>query len=57
MFKKGAAVKQIMPAPIEGVVDSFSVDQINGTVQVKVVWEDSAGQHEHFFNETEIEAV
>ena len=32
-FKKGDAVRQVMPAPFEGVVAGFDVDQETGAVQ------------------------
>lgn len=54
-FKKGDKVTQVLPEPISGEVDSFSVDQETGDVQIKVVWVDNEGiTHERFFVESEL---
>lgn len=57
-FIKGQAVKQVLPAPVEGVVEGFSIDQEGGNLLVKVTWRD-ADDHDNarFFREEEIEAV
>lgn len=58
VFRKGDKVIQILPDPIVGEVDSFSVDQETGDVQIKVVWIDNDGvQHARFFVESEVEAT
>lgn len=54
---KGAAVRQIVK-PIEGVVESFAIDQETGARQFKVVWSDADGNEcSRYFAEGEIEAV
>lgn len=53
---KGTSVRQVMPAPVQGVIDSFSVDQQSGELQYYVVWTDEAGNEQgRFFNEGQIE--
>jgi hypothetical protein len=57
VFKKGDAVRQIMPAPIEGVVSGFQVDQETGSLQVRVEYTDETGEaRERFFSADQIEA-
>lgn len=54
---KGALVRQIVK-PIEGVVQSFSIDQETGARQFQVGWLDEDGNEcSRFFAEGEIEAV
>lgn len=56
-IKKGDNVRQIV-TPIEGVAESFSVDQETGQVLIMVKWIDSDGvEHSKFFTADEIEAV
>jgi hypothetical protein len=42
-LKKGDAVVQVVPAPIEGVVDGFALDQDTGEVKVLVAYTDADG--------------
>lgn len=57
-FKKGDAVAQVLPAPIVGTVDGFSLCQETGEVMPKVVWSDADGvQHERYFREDELVAA
>jgi hypothetical protein len=53
---KGTAVRQVMPQPVAGTIDSFSVDQETGEVQYYVVWTDAEGNPQgRFFTESQIE--
>lgn len=55
-FKQGDAVKQILPAPITGVVDRFVFDPATGDVDVVVRRTDADGHvHETVFGADEIE--
>lgn len=59
-FKKGATVRQIMPAPVVGTVERYDVDQETGEVQVLVVWPDADGdghQESRYFKADQIELV
>jgi hypothetical protein len=40
-FTKGQKVVQVQPAPIEGTVVGFGVDQQTGAVQIQVEWVDA----------------
>ena len=42
-FKKGDAVVQIVPAPIEGTVEGFALDQDTGEVKILVQHTDADG--------------
>lgn len=53
-FQAGAAVKQIVPAAIEGVVTRFVFDETSGDIHCIVT--DATG-HEWSFREDKIEAV
>jgi hypothetical protein len=56
-FKKGDAVAQIVQ-PIQGVVDSFQVDQETGSLLVHISWVDAdGGEHGKFFLEEDLTAV
>ena len=58
MFKKGDVVRQVMPAPIEGVVTGFSVDQETGVVLTMVEFKDASGEvAENYFQPGQIEAA
>ena len=58
MFEKGTKVRQIMPKPVEGEVDMYTVDQNTGKVQVHVTWADANGDtHGTYFFAHELEAV
>lgn len=55
--RKGDTVRQIV-TPIEGVVDSFQVDQETGELQYLVKWTDAdGGEHSKYFAEGEVEVV
>ena len=57
-FKKGDAVRQIMPAPIAGTVTGFSVDQETGTVLTLVEFIDVDGDvAENYFQPDQITAA
>lgn len=53
-MKRGDNVRQILPAPITGYVDGFSVDQETGDKLVHVTDKDGQGR---FFKESELEVV
>lgn len=42
-FKKGDAVVQVVPAPIEGTVEGFALDQDTGEVKILVQYDDAEG--------------
>lgn len=55
MFTKGQIVKQVVPAPIEGEVAGFSLDQENGEVLVLVSYVDIDGEvHSRYFKQSEL---
>ena len=57
-FIKGQAVAQIVPAPIEGVVDGFSLDQDTGEVTVLVTYTDEdSNKQTRYFKQSELVAV
>lgn len=59
-IKKGDTVRQIMPAPVVGVVTEYNVCQETGDVQVKVEWPDQDGDgiaESRFFRIDQIEKV
>lgn len=57
-IKKGSKVRQVMPAPIEGTVTGFDVDQEHGTVTYRVEYPGPDGEPtERFFRDGEIEEV
>ena len=59
-FKKGDAVRQVMPAPIVGVVERYDVDQETGDVQILVTSPDVDGDgnaESRYFKEDQLEAV
>lgn len=59
-IKKGDTVRQILPAPIVGVVEEYVVCQQSGEVSVKVVWPDADGdgiEESRYFKLSEVEAV
>jgi hypothetical protein len=52
-FKKGDAVVQVVPAPIEGTVEGFALDQDTGEVKILVQHEDSEGNiHSGYFSQS-----
>lgn len=56
--RKGDAVRQILPAPIEGVVESFSICQETGKPQVMVTTTNAAGDKEsRFFDVDAVELI
>lgn len=59
-IRKGSTVRQIMPAPIVGVVEKYEVDQETGQVQVLVVSPDADGDgndEARYFKLSEVELV
>jgi hypothetical protein len=57
-FKKGDKVVQVMPAPVEGEVAGFSLDQDTGEVIVLVSSVDADGvEHSRYFKQSEIQAA
>ena len=57
-FVQGQAVKQILPAPIEGTVDAFGFDPNTGNITVLVSYKDAEGNdQQRYFNQSEIEAA
>ena len=59
-IKKGDTVRQIMPAPVVGVVTEYNICQEHGTVQVKVEWPDTDGDgipQSRFFKADEVEVI
>jgi hypothetical protein len=57
-FKKGDVVRQIVPAPIEGTVESVTIDPDSGDRLFKVVWPDANGdgiEESRYFTEEQIE--
>lgn len=56
-IKKGDSVRQLV-TPIEGVADSFSVDQESGQILVLVKWTDAEGtEHSKYFSGDELEVL
>lgn len=52
-FKKGDEVVQIVPAPIEGTVEGFALDQDTGEVKVLVEYTDADGNAQSgYFSQT-----
>lgn len=61
-FKPGDKVRQVLPAPVEGTVVGFSLDQTTGDVQFHVAWKHTdADGEEHvgtrYFTQEQLEAV
>jgi hypothetical protein len=58
MFKKGDAVKQVLPAPVVGTVEGFGLCQETGEVTMRVVSVDADGAaHERYFKQDELVAA
>lgn len=63
VVKKGDTVRQILPAPVQGVVVGFNVDQETGDLLTLVQWEqDTNGDGDpdicqKYFRASEIEVV
>lgn len=56
-FKKGDTVRQVVPV-IEGVIESFQVDQETGELQLLVSWQGTEGDTQSkYFLASELEAV
>lgn len=56
--RKGDKVRQKMPAPIEGVVSSFSICQETGKVQVLVTTTNAEGDEEgRYFAASDLEVI
>ena len=56
-FKKGDAVRQVMPAPIVGNVAGFHADQETGQLQVCVEYQENGETRTRYFDAEQIEAV
>lgn len=54
---KDTLVRQIVPAPVQGVVKDYAVDRESGATQVLVAWTDADGDHERFFREEDVEVI
>lgn len=56
-IKKGSAVKQVMPAPIKGIVAGYRIDPETGRRQTEVAFADEEGEITSvFFFDEQIEA-
>jgi hypothetical protein len=53
-FKKGTPVKQVVEAPLEGVITAITLDETSGEATYLVETEDG---HARWFSEKEIETV
>lgn len=52
-FKKGDAVRQVVPAPVEGVITGQAI--VDDEVQYSVQWTGPDGDsHERFFTEDQL---
>lgn len=57
-FVKGQAVTQVMPQPIQGVVEAFGFDPNTGNVNVLVSYTDADGNdQQRYFNQDELVAT
>ena len=61
-FKPGDKVRQVLPAPVEGTVVGFNLDQTTGDVQFHVAWKDKDADgvehvHTRYFVQEQLEAV
>lgn len=57
-FKKGDAVTQVLPAPIQGVVTGFALCQETGDVHAQVTYTDADGAvHVRHFAQSELKAT
>lgn len=57
-FKAGDQVRQILPAPVEGTVESVTIDPNTGDRLFKVVWPDADNDgvdESRYFTEEQIE--
>lgn len=55
---KNSVVRQVVPAPIEGVVTDYAIDRESGITQVLVAWLDADGvPHERYLLESEVEVI
>lgn len=54
-FKRGDAVRQVMPAPISGHVTGFDVDQETGVRQIQVTFHNGEETRIRFFAEGDLE--
>jgi hypothetical protein len=55
-FKKGDVVRQVMPAPIEGTITGFHVDQETGEVQFCVEHVVDGETRQRYFEAGDLEA-
>lgn len=56
-FKNGDKVRQVVPAPIEGIVVRFSFDEASGDIGYVVRTTDESGDHERVFSAEQIEPL
>ena len=57
-FMRGQTVRQIVSAPIVGVIETFEADRETGERMIRVAWKDADGVvHSRHFAEEEIEAL
>ncbi len=56
-FPAGTAVKQVVPAPVEGVVSRFIFDETSGDIVYVVTSDTPEGPQESTFREDQIAAV
>lgn len=56
-FKKGDVVRQVLPAPIEGIVTGFHADQDTGALQIAVEYHDGESTRLRYFDAEQIEAI
>jgi hypothetical protein len=57
LFKKGDPVRQIVQAPINGVVTGLSLDESTGLIQYRVEYQDGDEKRERYFTADQIEAA
>ena len=56
-FKKGDNVRQVVPAPIVGIVAGFHADQETGKLQVCVEFQENGETRSRYFDTNQIEAL
>lgn len=56
-FKKGTPVRQVLPAPVEGMVTGYMVDAESGETLHRVEWLQDGTIVSRYFKECQIEAT
>lgn len=56
-IKKGTPVRQIVAAPIVGIVGGFKIDEESGEPQVLVEWPEGEVTQARYFKQSEIEEI